>query len=389
MVGVGTAISAGLGFLYLGVVAKTLEIGEFGRYSLLTILLVSLSKLMDFGTNSLYISKTNESNLIEETKKLLGIKLILLLISIPISGLFLYLLDLLTFKIALLFLGGLLFYTNYYYLFAILQNNEQFLNLIFLVLFPALVKGTTAVLLLTGSVNMDMASMFGVFSLAIGTSFIFTPFLEKNIRSIKPTFKGLRDDFKTALSPGISQIISDGFPALTNSIAKVISSFDGVGIFALADKISSVFVFVSFSIFTVLLPKNATKKSKGEGFDFSEVKFLSGAILFLAVLIIIFAQWALPVFFDNKYNASLPILNILVFSSAITAIHTFMENYFFVEQKTNYLYKIYITKVLILILAVGILIPLIGFIGLAHAILLSSIVSLVLVIRGIKNPNLL
>ena len=58
VVGAGNGINALLGIMFFTAVARTLPIEDFGKYALLTSLLVSLSKIMDFGTNSLFVAKS-------------------------------------------------------------------------------------------------------------------------------------------------------------------------------------------------------------------------------------------------------------------------------------------------------------------------------------------
>lgn len=58
VVGAGNGINAILGLMFFTAVARTLSIEDFGKYALLASLLVSLSKIMDFGTNSLFVAKS-------------------------------------------------------------------------------------------------------------------------------------------------------------------------------------------------------------------------------------------------------------------------------------------------------------------------------------------
>jgi O-antigen/teichoic acid export membrane protein len=189
-------------------------------------------------------------------------------------------------------------------------------------------------------------------------------------------FSGIKEFLRETLSPGISQLINESFSAVSNALAKAFSTFSGVGIFSLADKISSVFVLVSFTIFTVLLPKNAIRKRERQGYDYMETIILSIGVLLLAFFTIIFARFFIPWFFENKYDQSLEILNVMVFAGAITAIHTFMENYFFVENKTNYLAFISGGKLALLIILSLILIPIFSLNGLAWANFIAAGVTL-------------
>ena len=58
IVSTGNIFNAVLGMLFLFAVAKTLSIEVFGKYALITSVLVSISKIIDFGTNSIYVSNS-------------------------------------------------------------------------------------------------------------------------------------------------------------------------------------------------------------------------------------------------------------------------------------------------------------------------------------------
>ena len=69
---------------------------------------------------------------------------------------------------------------------------------------------------------------------------------------------------------GVSLLVSEGWSAIANTITKIYINFANVGIYALADKLSNIFSLISFSIFTVLLPKNAKLKRDQQEYDFKE-----------------------------------------------------------------------------------------------------------------------
>jgi len=375
-VGVGSMFNAALGFIFLSVVARSLAVDQFGRYALLASLLVSLSRILDFGTNSTYVAKAISTQDKKLTDYFVSIKIILflvaLLVSLPILSLFK--LDSLT--IIVTFLLGIAFYGVNYTLFGLFQKIENYTALILLNTIPALIKGFFAVLIFIGFVNFSFENFFMVFSFSIAPSAILYFFLPKELRKSNLDYSKVTSTFKDALSPGISQLINEGFPAVSNSLAKIYSNFTSVGLFSLADKISSAFVLVSFTIFTVLLPKNALRKRSRRGYDYTETAILSAGVLLLSAFTIIFAGYFVPWFFQNKYNESLSLLNILVFAGALSAIHTFMENYFFVESKTNYLAFISGGKLISLLALSFILIPMFSLTGLAYAHLLASIITL-------------
>ena len=386
-VGSGNAFNAALGFLFLGAAAKMLPLEQFGKYALLSALLISLAKIMDFGTNSIFVAKSITEDDTKLKNHFVSLKLILFIVSFIVSLLALHFLDLLTFKIILVFTAGLIFYGINFTLFGFYQKVENYTMLIFLNTVPALVKGTYAILIFLGFLKLDFVQFFQIFSLAIGPSALLFAFLPKEFKNINLDFSFVKQYLKQAFSPGVSQLISEGIPAVNNSLAKIFTNFGSVGIYSLADKISSAFALVSFTIFTVLLPQNASRKKGKEGYDYLETVLLSIGVLILAFFTIIFSKYLIPLVFGAKFDQSLDLLNILVLANAIGAIHVFLENYFYVENKTKYLAYISSGKLVMLILFSIVLIPIFSLKGLAWAQLLAATITLGVVATMISEKK--
>lgn len=376
LVGAGNMVNAALGFVYLSVVAKALSVDQFGRYALLVSLLIFLSRVMDFGTNSNFVAKSITEQKDELKNSFVSTKIILFLAAVIISIALLFVFKLNSTAIILTFVAGLLAYGINYTLFGLFQRVENYLMLVLLNSIPAMIKGAFAVLILFGYVDFTFVNFFMVFSFSIAPSGLLFFFLPSNFKSFKISLGSAVKFIKEAISPGISQLINEGFPAMSNSLAKFYADFTSVGIFSLADKISSAFVLVSFTIFTVLLPKNAIRKKEKKGYDFKETLFLAVGVLVLSLFTIIFARFFIPWFFQNKYNESLAILNILVIAGAISAVHTFMENYFFVEGKTTYLAFISGSKLTLFLALSFMLIPKYSLMGLAYSHLIAAVATL-------------
>jgi O-antigen/teichoic acid export membrane protein len=123
----------------------------------------------------------------------------------------------------------------------------------------------------------------------------------------------------------------------------------------------------------VLLPKNANRKKQNLKYDFTETFVISLIILALSGLAIPLTHFLVVKIFGSKFQESLTIINVLVFSAAITSIHTFIENFFFVEQKTNYIMYINIGKLVVFVTLCALLVPLYSLSGLAFSDLTASI----------------
>ena len=387
LVGMGNVFNALLGFAFLSIVAKTLDIESFGRYALLATLLVAISKIIDFGTNSVYvadsISKDDETLL----DTFYTLKLILLTISIPISIILLILLKLNSLNIVLYFILGLIAYTINYTLNSFFQKEQKFFHLILLNTFPAIIKGIFAVLIILNMVVFNLDRSFMVFSLSIFSSAIMWFFLPKEFKKFRFDFSKVKIYLKKSAPAGVSQLIFEGWPSISNSIAKIANSFSHVGIFAIAEKVANILQLGAISIFTILLPKNAYAKKRNEKYDFREVFVISILILVLAFFGTFISRYFVSDFFDDKYAMSIPLLALLIFSSAFTSIHNFMENYFFIEEKTNYIMYINVGKLALFLIISWVLVPAYSLKGLAISNLVSAMIALIATIIFISTKD--
>ncbi len=385
LVGFGNVFNALLGFAFLSAVAKSLDLDPFGKYALLTTLLVALSKLIDFGTNSVYVAKsisTEEKSLLDTFYTL---KIFLLLVSIPLSFVILEILGLASINMFLIFTGGLVAYAINYTLNTFFQKTEKFIHLVSLNTLPALIKGIFSYLILSGALALNLEQSFMVFSLSLFSSTLLIFFIPDEFKSFKLTITGTRTFLKKSSPAGVSQLIYEGWPSIANTIAKVAKDFSNVGVFSIAEKIANMFSIASISIFTVLLPKNAYKRKRQEDIDFKEVFNISILILIAAFFSIFISKIFISEFFGDKFIESLPLMSFLIFASAFTAIHTFMEHYFFIEEKTNYIMYINIGKLGLFIILSALLVPSLALKGLSLANLLAAIAAVLATIIFVKR----
>lgn len=376
-VGFGNIFNAVLGFAFLSAVAKTLDLESFGKYALITTLLVAVSKIIDFGTNSVYVAEaisTEDKSLIN---KFYTQKLLLLGISIPISLMLLFILKLNTGKLVLYFILGLVAYAINYTLNAFFQKDEKFVHLVSLNTLPALIKGIFAFLIFSGSIYLNLEQAFMIFSLSIFSGIALIIFLSSEYKKFKFDFSEIKKYLEKCTPAGISLLIYEGWPSIANSIAKISKDFSNVGIFSIAEKIANIMLLGAISIFTVLLPKNAYAKKRNEKFDFKEVFIISTFIIVLAFFGTLIARIFVDKFFGDKFSESLPLLGFLIFASAFTSIHTFMEHYFFIEEVTKYIMYINIGKLAIFLTLSYLLVPAMALKGLSLASLISAVVAVI------------
>lgn len=361
--------------MFIAALAKSLSLEDFGRYSLITSVLILIAKLTDFGTNSLFVAKSIKKD--EHTAdKFVSLKIALLGVALPISFAILYFFGFRGLQIIGLFISGILVYSANFALFGFFQKLERFSFVILVNAIPAVIKGILAPLIFFSVVNISFTGALAIFVLSVVPSLLLYFYLPASLKKFNLSLAGVKDVFIETLPAGISQLIAEGWYAIANGIAKIAQGFADVGIFSLAEKISTVFSLISLSIFTVLLPKNARNKKDNIGYDFLETILLGAGIIGLSFLAILGAKIGVPVVFGDKFSRSLILLDILIFSSAITAIHTFIENYFFVESKTHGLFYISTAKLAVFLTGAAFLVPVFGLMGLAYAQLTASIIAL-------------
>jgi len=388
-VGAGNVIGSIFGLILLTAIAKSLPLNEFGKYALLTSLLVSISKIIDFGSNNIFVaesimgkSMTKNSDI---KSQFISLKIILFVISSIISLSLLIFFKLYTSKLLVIFIFGLIGYLINYTMFPLFQKDERYHYAVGLNFLPAIIKGLFGTLILLKFIRLDLNVAFSIFSLSLlSSSFLFL-FMRDEFNNVKISFKGLFNNLKLIYPAGISQIIGESWLAISNGIIKLSKTFSDVGIFSLANKISNVFSLISLSIFTVLLPKNSLRKKHNLKYDLTETAILSCLIFLLSLAAIASTRYLFPLIFGSKFSQSVLLLDIMILASAFTAIHTFMENYFFVENQTKLLLVVSTLKLSIFLVTSALLIPIFSLRGAAYSQLISACAALLITTTIIKK----
>jgi len=195
-VGLGNIFNAGLGFLFLTAVARTLDLETFGKYALLSTLLLTISKIVDFGANSVYVARSIKEQNDKLSDTLFTLKVIQFLVSVPVSIISLKILNIYDSATALIFILGILAYTMNYLFYAYFQKAEKYASMVFLNTIPQLVKGIFATLFFTAAVTPDLNLAFGVFSLSIFAGVFLFFFLPEENKRLKLDIAGVSTLFK-------------------------------------------------------------------------------------------------------------------------------------------------------------------------------------------------
>lgn len=383
IVSAGNIFNAVLGIMFLAAVARNLGIEDVGKYAILTTLLVSASKIIDFGSNSAFVAESIMSKRDVENSTFLVLKILLFIPALLVGCIILKFLGLLSINIFILYSLGLVAYGFNITLFTLFQKNKLYTYAVSLNTFPALFKGLFALIIflseytnlnIINSLSLDQA--YAIFSLSMFSCLILIyklPELEINKHL---EFGRIKELFVIGAPGGIALLIQHSWPTISNSIAGIIKSFANAGVYSIADKVASIFVLISVSVFTVLLPENATRKENKLKYDIKGTTAIMGIILVMGLFAVVAGKVLVPIVFGDKFMESTEILGALIFASALTAIHTFLDNYFYIEEKTTAIMLVNISKLTIFIVSGIYLTSNFGLMGLAYAQLLSALIAL-------------
>jgi len=379
-------VNMGLGLIFFTAVAKALSLEDLGVYSLITLLLVSLSKLIDFGSNSSFVSDfiSRNKNYLNE---FLNFKFLSFIITSIVAYIFLFIVNRFnSFEIYLIFISGLFFYMWNYLFFALFQKEERFLEASLLNFFPALIKAIFGISVLTNILNINLITALTIFSISMAGSFLIGWRKIPELSVFKFNFKILHF-VKNFYQAGISQFLSDSLGTTASQITKFLRDLTDLGTLSLASKLSNVFSTISYSIFTVILATNSKRKLESKLYNLQESIIIGGILFMLAVLGSLISPFFFSILFGDKFNDSIVLFNVLLFAGSFTATHRFLENYFYIEQKTGLLLKLTALKMILLISLSIILINYLGLLGVVIADLIASIITCSLSIYSIKRNN--
>lgn len=384
--GVGNFINAVGGFLFLAAATKALSVEQFGLYSLLIATFLLLAKITELGTTSSFVTLSIKDDR-DYTKALFLLKTLLtalmLLVLIPILLFY----NLLTPSIFLACVVGLIGYAFNDFLFAQFQLRENFVLAAATNMLPALVKAAAALLILLGVVSGSFTLIIYLYFFALLASLLTAPFAKKRSSSILPTQVGIKNLAIMGFPGGISQTINIGIPAINNNLINAFGSLANVGIFSLAEKLSSIFILASYTLFTVFLPKGAKETKTLGKYNFKQAFYLSLLIVAAMVVMIAVAKPVIQHIFGAKFESSIAVLYLMVIAAGISAITSFMDNYFYIVEKTYIALAINCSRLLVLAGASFILIARSGILGAALANIIAAATSLAITLITIIFLN--
>tara|TARA_B100000795_G_C22796185_1_gene439429 strand:- start:1508 stop:2743 length:1236 start_codon:yes stop_codon:yes gene_type:complete len=368
-----------IGFLIIIIISRTLTVDEFGDFELLSTFFLLTLDFSDFGTSvSLvdYISK-NKSRRYEILSTILIFKILIVLT----LGLFVLVLaeeitlfifnDTSYLNIILLIPLGVFINSILNLLFAFLQSIENFKDLAKYQIIISIIK---ILLIITLVYFFNEPSLIYLISIIIFTPLaVLVPLIFNNLKVY--TFfekKIILDVYKVGLWIFISSILVmftiriDIF-----MIEKLSDDLNGVGYFALALKINTLFVLFINSISSVILPRINEFIQENSINDYRKMLYKLKWILILVLLIIVISM---PIlingFFGEKYNNSILSAQILTISIFFSFYASTLGVLFVNKLKTKYLTFLNFTQLILVVALNFILIPIIGIEGSAISLFL-------------------
>lgn len=385
IVGAGNLINAIGGFVFVLAIAKTLSIEEYGFFALMSTIFILTAKLTELGTTSSFVTLSIK-NSFALIKSLGLLKLILGIIGFFFGTFLLYFYKLNSFSLILIFAVGYIGYALNDFLFAIFQYKEKFALTALVNALPATVKLLAAVLILFGFFKINLLSAITIYTFALLSSLICVLFLPKLTLDLSSQIKlNIKRLINVGFPGGISQALNLAIPTINATIIFFVGSSFELGIFSLADKISTVLTLVGFSLFTVFLPKNAKYYTESGKVDLKSLKLPVVISLLSTITIVAFADLAIRLLFEEKYVLSTPVLQILSVSAGLSAITSLVENYFFILNKTKKLLLINCVKIATLVVLGTIFTTNFGYLGLAATNVCVSLAALLITFLALMD----
>ena len=166
-----------------------------------------------------------------------------------------------------------------------------------------------------------------------------------------------------------------------------------VGLYAVAVKLSEIWYFIPGIICGSLFPALVNAKKTHVGIYTDRMNklylFLSGVALLIAVPIAALAPWIIKFLYGAQYLASVPILQIYVWSGIGFFLIAGINKYLMTENHLKSIFFYNLMAVSINIILNIILIPKIGLTGAAWATLISysSVPAVFFIIKGLKSST--
>lgn len=383
---VGTSINGVLGLLFFVFLARSLGPDDFGLFSVCIAVLTLLADIGDFGTNtslinfvSKYIKDDKEKafkfmKLALETKLISGLFFLFTgLIFAPFVAEKILLKPEITIPIQLATLG-IMFALLFNFVTYNLQAAQRFkswgaINI--------LANGLRLILLLVSisflTLNLNLAIIVYIASLLFGVV-MGTLFLPMKFLSVKNEFSIANNFFGYSKYVAIFIILAAISSRLDTFISARFVSSTQLGIYSVANQLSSVIPQLVFAIASVIAPKLKGYSEDALAINYlKKVQFFVTGLALAALLFLPIASFLIPVVYGSEYQQSVQLFYILFLSQLLflLAIPSNQVILYYFEKPNIYCISISLQLMLVAFFGV-ILISRFGIIGAAYTILLEN-----------------
>lgn len=384
---IGTGVSALGGMLFAILLARSLSVSDFGIHSALVTLMVLLAIAGDFGISSAIIyfipkikRKYNEFLSmafwfqLSITSALIVFALILnnplrnLIIPGSTIPQFFWVAALILISSMNGFIQAILRVKRNFMVVALMQSVEslgKFLIIAYLYFQNTLTIKTA---LMAAVLSMIVSVMIGFYQGHVKIKFIFP----------KTQFRKL---FNFAKWIGVQRIFNTIFSRIDVILLTSISTSFHAGIFSVASRITMLFVILTSSISSVVSPRFSSFKRRINIKRYLKKLYLLGAgISAIMLLIAIFIPGIVNLIFGDKYQAAIPVFRLLTIAMIpYLFISMITDSLIYSFKKTNFVMKVSLLQVFMVIFLNIILIPHYNALAPAISLLVINILSLFIV----------
>ena len=152
-----------------------------------------------------------------------------------------------------------------------------------------------------------------------------------------------------------------------------------VGFYSGSTRFVYPFMFISGAFMTAIFPslaKHSDNKSEFKKIQYLATYYLGGIGILLSTLLFFSAEHIFPFFFDEKYDASIPVFRILVWYLAIVFIYGSISNNLVAKNKIKFLVYLNLIMIVLNVALNSFLIPVYGAKGAAIATIICEILIL-------------
>jgi|GEM_PF-3839694 len=385
---VGNLFNAGLGFVALIFVSRSLGPEKFGVFSVIFGFFALLSKMGDFGTNQSamrYIAHYRAKGNTIDQKKIVGFFLGVTYLLIGVSALVFFptyklIADFLhvgpyssLILLAVVFSFAFVLFNTYSVIF---QSYEKFTPYVLIFFFVGIFKLVSVFLFSSGNTSSISPYLLIYFlSPLIGYLLFYYQYHVVNGVRIKPN---LNKKTFLIMTPFIYYMaISDVTGAIAGQVgvftSSVLLNSYQTGLYSAALKLSSVFTLIAGSIGTVLIPKASKYSDYANISAFAKKAMILGILIFICLLpIAFFPKFFITITSGANYVGGAKTLTILTFAGGFTIMSSSFASVFYSLERADYFAATGILNLLFTIPIMYILGNSYGINGIALATLISS-----------------